>query len=335
MQRIEIKSWGDLSEESWSSLILGNGASIAIHENFAYSALHSVAAEMELLPTTTQVFEQLGTTDFEHVLLGCWYAERVNTALGSPSPAISNAYSEVRTALIESVHSLHPVYTNVSDDLERVGVFASKFPTVLSLNYDLTLYWAMLKFNAAHGLWFKDAFHNGEFQKEWNYLRQPYGAASGATLVFYPHGNLAFARDFLGEESKLSAGSVGDLLQTITERWESKHYVPIFVSEGTSHQKISAIRRSQYLTNVFENVMPGLGDKLVVYGWSFDVRDKHLLDAILASTPEKIAVSVFTDQSAENQQAFCHQVMTAIEKSLGGAEVIFFDSKSSGCWNNP
>ena len=122
---------------------------------------------------------------------------------------------------------------------------------------------------------------------------------------------------------------------TITERWESKHYVPIFVSEGTSHQKISAIRRSQYLTNVFENVLPGLGDKLVVYGWSFDVRDKHLLDAILANTPEKIAVSVFTDQPAENQQAFCHQVMTAIEKSLGGAEVIFFDSKSSGCWNNP
>lgn len=335
MERIEIKKWADISGERWSSLLLGNGASIAIHKEFAYPTLQEVATVRGLLPTTKPLFDQLGTTDFEHVLLGCWYADRVNAALGTPSPVISKAYAEVRTALIESVRSVHPTYANVADDLERAGVFASRFPTVVSLNYDLTMYWAMLKFNAAQGSWFKDAFHGGEFQTDWKYLRQPYGSASGATLVFYPHGSLAVARNHLGEESKLSAGTAGDLLRTITECWESGSHVPVFVSEGTSHQKIAAIRRSHYLANVFENVLTSLGENLVVYGWSVDDRDKHLLGAIAASSPKKIAISVYTDQPIETQQEFCHQVMSAVRKNLVGTDVTFFDSKSPGCWNNP
>ena len=232
---------------------------------------------------------------------------------------------------------MHPVHADVATDLQRVGAFASAFPTVVSLNYDLTLYWAMLLFNAAHGSWFKDAFHDGEFQTDWDYLRRPYGHAAGATLVFYPHGSLAVARDYLGDETKLSvgAGGAGDLLGTITRRWASGHYVPVFVSEGTSHQKVAAIRRSHYLTNVYEEVLPALGEGLVVYGWSFDERDQHMLDAIAANPPKRMAVSVFTGQPDGDQQAFCHQVLKAVGRSLPKTAVTFFDSQSPGCWNNP
>ena len=233
MDRIEIDTWASISAESWSSLLLGNGASIAIHKEFAYPTLHSVADAKGLLATTAPIFAKLGTTDFEHVLLACWYAEHVNAALGSPSADISAAYAEVRTALVEAVHSVHPIHADVAADLQRMGAFASVFPTVVSLSYDLTLYWAMLLFNAANGSWFKDAFHGGEFQTDWEYLRRPYGPAGGATLVFYPHGSLAVARNYLGDETKLAvgAGSAGDLLDTITRRWASGHYVPVFVSE--------------------------------------------------------------------------------------------------------
>ena len=181
------------------------------------------------------------------------------------------AYSEICTALIEAVHSVHPVHADVATDLQRTSAFASVFPTGVSLNYDLTLYWAMLLLNAAHGSWFKAAFHDGG-QTDLEYLRRPYGQAAGATLVFYPHGSLAVARDYLGDETKLAvdAGAAGDLLDTITLRWSSGNYVPVFVSEGTSKQKIAAIRRSHYLTNVYEEVLPSLGESLVMYGWSFD-----------------------------------------------------------------
>ena len=156
-------------------------------------------------------------------------------------------------------------------------------------------------------------------------------------MVFYPHGSLAVARDYLGGETKLAvgAGSAGDLLDTITRRWASGHYVPVFVSEGTSKEKVAAIRRSHYLTNVYEEVLPALGDGLVVYGWSFDERDQHVLGAIAANQPKRMAVSVFTGQPAGDQQAFCHQVLKAAGRSLPATDVTFFDSQSPGCWNNP
>lgn len=334
MERISIKSWSDISGEKWSSLILGNGASIAIHEDFAYPTLHSVADAKGLLTTTAPIFAKLGTTDFEHVLLACWYAEHVNAALGTPSADISAAYTEVRTALIKSVHSVHPVHADIATDLQRAGTFASSFPTVVSLNYDLTLYWAMLLFNSANGNWFKDAFHHGEFQTDWRYLQNPHPPATGATLVFYPHGSLSVARDYIGDETKIAVAA-GDLLETITNRWSSGRYVPVFVSEGTSKQKVAAIRRSQYLTNVYEEVLPNVGEGLVVYGWSFDENDQHVLDAISANPPKRIAVSVFTGQIDGDQQSFCHHVLKSTGLSMPDTKVTFFDSRSPGCWNNP
>jgi hypothetical protein len=312
MDRIDIDTWANISAEGWSSLLLGNGASIAIHKEFAYPTLHGIADAKGLLATTAPIFAKLGTTDFEHVLLACWYAEHVNGALGTPSAAISA-------------------------DLQLVGAFASAFPTVVSLNYDLTLYWAMLLFNAASGSWFKDAFHHGEFQTDWEYLRRPYGHAAGATLVFYPHGSLSVARDYIGDETKIAAstGATGDLLEAITRKWSSGHYVPVFVSEGTSKEKVAAIRRSHYLTNVYEEVLPAIGESVVVYGWSFDERDQHVLDAISANPPKRMAVSVFTGQPDGDQQAFCHQVLKAAGRSLPDTAVTFFDSQSPGCWNNP
>ena len=334
MDRIDIDTWANISADGWSSLLLGNGASIAIHNKFDFPTLHSVADNKGLLATTAPIFAKLGTTDFERVLLACWYAERVNLALGSPSADISAAYEGVRTALIKAVHSVHPVHADVAADLQRVGVFAKEFATVVSLNYDLTLYWAMLLFNDAMGTWFKDAFLGGEFQASWDYLRKPLGSAEGATLVFYPHGSLCIARDDFGNENKIAASTIAaDLLSTITSTWVSESKVPVFVSEGTSQQKVAAIRRSHYLKSVYEDVLPALGEGLVVYGWSFNEQDQHVLDAIKRT--KRMAVSVFTDQPDSAQQAFCHHVLNAVGRSLPGTEVTFFYSRSPGCWNNP
>jgi hypothetical protein len=117
MDRVDINPWTNICERNWSAILLGNGASIAIHKEFAYPTLHGVADVKGLLANTAPIFAKLGTTDFEHVLLACWYAEHVNSALGTPSADISAAYAEVRTALIEAVHSVHPVHADVAADL--------------------------------------------------------------------------------------------------------------------------------------------------------------------------------------------------------------------------
>jgi hypothetical protein len=70
MDRIDIDTWATNSAEGWSSLLLGNGASIAIHKEFAYPTLHGIADAKGLLATTAPIFAKLGTTDFEHVRYG-------------------------------------------------------------------------------------------------------------------------------------------------------------------------------------------------------------------------------------------------------------------------
>mgnify|MGYP001069915983 CR=1 FL=1 len=337
MTNINIDKWETIKDEDWSSLLLGNGTSIAIHQGFGYKTLHGVAARGGLLPNAAPIFKRLGTTDFERVLLACWYAEEVNVALKNRSADITAAYAEVREALIKTVCSVHPEHSKVEQDLEQIGKFASDFSTVVSLNYDLTLYWAMQIFNSKKTNWFKDAFIlNGKFETNWEYLRRPYQSTIGATLVFYPHGSLSIVRDYFSDEKKISeTNSVEDtLLAAITDEWLTGRGVPVFVSEGISVQKVAAIRRSPYLMNVYEKVLSDVGNSLVVYGWSFGDQDQHVLSAIKRKPPALMAVSVYTGQSQADQQAFCHNLSGTISGFMPNTSVKFFDSHSAGCWNN-
>lgn len=336
MSDIPIASWSSLPAVDWNSLLLGNGASIALHAGFDYRSLHTVASPN--LPTTGALFSKLGTTDFEHVLLACWYAELVNAALEAPAPLIRRAYEEVRTALIRAVTTVHPAHAAISSPLERVGCWASRFKTVVTLNYDLTLYWAMQLFNSSHGTWFKDAFLGGTFDLDWPRLRVPQVNTTGATLVFYAHGNLVLARDIYGSEFKLSAAGSGpepDLLSTVCAHWQAQSHVPIFVSEGVSSAKLAAISRSPYLSVVYNNVLNNLGDNVVVYGFDFGANDQHILDAMTKNGPRRIAVSVYTGQSVAAQQSYCHNVLSKTRHQLPSTDVMFFDAISPNCWNNP
>jgi hypothetical protein len=38
--------------------------------------------------------------------------------------------------------------------------------------------------------WFKDAFVDGVFKHDFDFLYKPHGSAGGSSLVFYPHGSL-------------------------------------------------------------------------------------------------------------------------------------------------
>ena len=111
-------------------------------------------------------------------------------------------------------------------------------------------------------------------------MYNPQPPARGATLVFYPHGNLFLATDIYNNEVKLSRSEVDYLLDTVLSKWEEKDYIPLFVSEGTTSQKFSAITRSSYLNSVYDSVLTKLNDSLVIYGWSASEQDEHILNAI-------------------------------------------------------
>ncbi len=141
-----------------------------------------------------------------------------------------------------------------------------------------------------------------------------------------------------GKEKKIVANN-GDkklLLKTILKEWEKESLIPLFVSEGTSEQKQESIQKSNYLNTVYGEVLVNLGsDNLIIYGFSFDDNDLHILKGIPKSQIKKVAVSVYGE--GPKVQDFCNnarQVLTGHfdEKKDDKDFITFFDSKSEGCW---
>ena len=156
------------------------------------------------------------------------------------------------------------------------------------------------------------------------------------TLVFYPHGNLVIAESFFEGELKIKVRSgVGrdDLLTAIGAKWKEGGLKPVFVSEGSSSEKVSSIGRSDYLRVVYEKLIPSkVGDGLVVYGWGMHENDYHILEAVRLRGIKRVAVSVFRDEGADE---YCQHVKSSLKKVGIDPELYFFWSDSDGCWNNP
>jgi hypothetical protein len=322
---INFYPWKEIQKKFTDGIILGNGASIAIDEGFSYASLFDNAKKNSLITeNVAKVFKHLKTKDFELALRMLWHAYHINRALDIKEDAItSKAYEDLRAALIQSVRDIHVEYGQVSDKLLQMATFLKRFKTVVSLNYDFLVYWAMLVGNSGwNQQWFKDCFVESKFEEDWQWLRTPHGNADGSTLVFYPHGNLVLATDLFGDEHKIARGEPEDLLDKVVHKWESGDYAPLFVSEGTSEQKLQAINRSPYLMSVYKSVLGDLGSRVVIFGWSMRDEDDHILKAICSNDDIKtLAVSVVVSEDEDIESKCTH-----VERSCGKLKAML-DSK--------
>src|SRR3990172_1077555 len=225
-----------------AALILGNGASIAVDPRFDYASLLKEAQKNDLISENLKkIFRHLRTKDFELVLRMLWHSSRINKSLSINENKTLQAYRNLRNALINTIRQIHPAHEDVSDRLLNIAEFMKQFATIISLNYDFIVYWTMLMANHQwNKTWFKDCFISGIFDYDWQRYKKPIGDAESATLVFYPHGNVSLAIDKYGEEIKLARDEdeSWDLLETIFNQWKSDKFIPLFVSEGTSKQKL-------------------------------------------------------------------------------------------------
>ncbi len=324
----DIVEWNEISDRYHrGTLLLGNGSSIAVNDCFRYESLFDEACRLGYInDRVQQVFDEFGVTDFELVLRRLWQAKKVNEALGIEPGRVEEAYSLVRNALINTVRDVHISYDDARPHLTPIFRFMQRFDTVISLNYDLLVYWATQLGNRELGNWFKDCFNPSRFRNDWAYLREAY-RADGATLFFYPHGNLVLRREGFAESRKITSGDSGGLLDAILIAWEQDEFAPLFVCEGTTRKKQLAIASSDYLEKVFYEVLPSLGETLVIYGWSVGDQDEHLLNQLRKSSARRVAVSIYGNNQvlAGNIEDRCN--------ALGFDEIVFFDSESEGCWN--
>ncbi|MBV6690055.1 DUF4917 family protein [Xanthomonas euvesicatoria pv. physalidis] len=327
-----IQQWLDIASDFRGTLMLGNGASIAVSPKFSYGSLLGHARSSKLLADDVErLFHFFKTTDFELVLRIVWQASNVNQSLEIADSRTHEAYVGVRDCLIQSVQSIHPEFDQVRGHLPAIYQFLKHFDTVASLNYDLIVYWASMygyQQDDQHAI--KDCFGGGGlFQDDWRRLRTPIGQQRSTTLLFYPHGNLALCRDRVEQEFKMYRNDA-DLLQSILTYWRSEQVVPLFVSEGISEKKVTAIKNSYYLSTVYREVLACQRETLVIYGWGLGEQDIHLLRRMRDTGIRRVAVSVYG-----GDHNYCNRVFPIIQDALGAVRVEFFDSQSVGCWNNP
>lgn len=332
---MKLHDWSKIRERFKDNLILGNGASRAIDNHLSYHSLYERVCESGKLNfELSNMFEHFKTTNFEFILKLLLDASQVNEALNIEDEKTRYYYYQLRDALIGTIRDIHPTHQSVEHFLPQIANFLMNFSTVLSLNYDLLVYWSMLVGNDKLKQWFKDCFVGGEgkFEKDFDYLYKPYPPATGSTLIFYPHGSLCLVTDIYGNEEKLSRSTEDYLLETILSKWKEKDYIPLFVSEGTTIEKSRAIARSGYLNTVYGSVLKRLSGSLVIYGWSASDQDEHIFDAIDHKGITDIAISVHTENP--NWESYCNRIEDRIARThhLRESNPYFFDSQNNGCW---
>ena len=334
-----IKDWAEIKDDYENgNLIIGNGASVALHQKFRFDSLKEEAEKLRLFnEDISKLFIEFDTSDFELILRLVWHAKLVNKHLGIIDQKIDSAYENIKEALIKVVKEVHCEHSDIADQLPQLYQFTKQFRTVVSLNYDLILYWILMYGNRNEdGHRFKDCFQgSGLFRNNWQDLRNPIRKEKEVTLSLYQHGNLSIFRDAKNTETKVQRGDFEDLLEVITSQWEDNK-IPLFVAEGTGTKKLESIKSSPYLSTIFYEVLPDLITQkanLVIYGWSLGEQESHLVKQIFKNKQSgKVAISIF-----QNNQEECHRIYRLIknEKVAPNIEVEFFDSQSSGCWNNP
>lgn len=348
MQDYKIYNFGDLVPDSNAlidaTLILGNGASIAVNSCFNYINLFDKACGNSILDQTSKaLFEALETTDFELVMNKLRQAHVINKVLNLDHDDIAfKTYDNIRSSLISAVKETHIKFNDVPFQIDDIRKFLEQFGTVISLNYDLLVYWAVIASNSVTPYKMKDCFVKNlgsgilGFEYDIKMLREPYHGVQNPTLVFYPHGNLMLANNENNEEFKIRLNSQNNLFDEIGEKWKD-NCVPLFVSEGDSKQKLKAIRRSTYLNFVYENVLSDLGKVAIIYGWRLAEQEEHLISRIFHKGSIKVVfVSIYLGDNPDYGRLGIEQerIVRTLKRENSNLDVKFFDASSKNCWCN-
>ncbi|WP_223596123.1 DUF4917 family protein [Pseudomonas sp. A-R-19] len=316
----QLEDWNALrNTASFSGLLVGNGASRAVWDDFGYESLFENARTVEekpLSPSELSVFDAMQTRSFEQVLSALKTTSRVNKALAVSSAAPRNRYYAIKEALINTVHAVHiPWRLVVPSTLATINQELARYRTVFTTNYDLLNYWAVQHQPEA----ITDLFQGAE--PAFNLS----ATATDKTRLLYLHGGLHLVRNQDGTARKMMS-TEGTLLGNfaINNTIKTLDDVPLFVNEGPSADKLKTIRSSDYLSFCYEQLL-GHGQALCIFGHALGEQDSHIIHALRLAKPQVLAISIYPRSKAFVQ----HQKRHYAKVFEGtGVELRFFDSKS-------
>lgn len=314
----ELEDWTTLNSSiGFTELLIGNGASLAVWRKFAYFSLFDEAQTTKnrpLSPTELSVFRALDTSNFEQVLSALKNSIRVNAALTINSSSPRHRYFAIKEALIHAVRSVHIPWSQMqASSLTRINSALSQYQTVYSGNYDLLNYWAVMQAPEA----FEDLFRGPDSTFDLG-NNNPQGSA---TRMLYLHGGMHLVKNFDGSTRILNSSE-----STLLASFAINHLgdIPLFVNEGSSADKLKAIRSSDYLSFCYSQLAQPK-ETLCIFGHNLAAQDQHLVQALQQARLKTLAISIYPHNPMFIQQQKQHYTTLFAEQDV---ELRFFDALS-------
>jgi hypothetical protein len=321
-------------------LLLGNGFSIACRSDlFRYGSLFD-RADFSRLARGRQAFDVLATTNFETVIRSL----RNFTLLASVyAPSDVNAQriatedgNALREVLVVAVANSHPDRPHNIESGEYLNCrrFLRGYKSINTLNYDLLLYWALMQDELAdEQIPCDDGFRKPADDPGADYVSWDPDNSKCQT-VRYLHGALHLY-DTGTEMKKFTwINTQIPLIEQIRSAL-SQEYYPVFVSEGTSDEKVGRIRHNDYLCKMYR-AFTEIQGTLVVVGHSLDECDSHIFSDRVGrhGKTRKLYISLFGDPSSASNQTIIRRgtELAGLRKRGRPLEVKFFDAASVSIW---
>lgn len=317
-------------------LLLGNGFSVDLFPGiFNYKALAERIKSMRI----KQLFDQIGTNDFEYVmrkLTGAVEIVRLYPDSVSFCELLKADLEEIKSALISVISESHPPKPNsiTNQQYNYCHAFLSHFKgKKYSFNYDLLLYWVYMHFidheDKEKRLECDDGFRHPE--KEQSIVTWEIGMEHEQN-VYYLHGAMHIFSDgnIIEKYTWINDG------RTITEQVRgsinSQKY-PVFISEGTMKHKMARIKDSSYLGRAFSS-LKSISGNLFIFGHSLRDEDDHVFNYInVKSRVKNIFISIFGDPNTVDNQRIFKKVLQWQQK-FKKKNYYYYYSNSANVWGS-
>jgi hypothetical protein len=318
--------------------LLGNGFSIACRPDiFLYGKLFENADFSKLSPTAKFAFEALGTQDFERVIKALRDAKRILEVYGGvPSSLIETLQSDadgLRELLVQTIASSHPAWPGEITEAEYAACreFIAHFNTIYTFNYDLLLYWAQMHTPEGVAPSSDDGFRKSEDDYDAGYVVWE-SSQSHEQNMYFLHGAL-HVFDTGTEIQKYTWINTGVRLIDQIRDALSKDYYPLFVSEGTSAEKLERIRHNDYLAKAYRSFSEIQG-ALFIYGHSLAENDEHYLKRIEKGKLSQLYIGLYGDPNSEPNMRIATRAnqMSNSRRAKAPLGVTYFDASTAKVW---
>lgn len=322
-------------------LLLGNGFSIALKPDiFSYGSLYS-KADFSTVPHAKYLFDAIETKDFESVIRNLVEMEKLlKVYKDAPTKLISQIRSDaasIKCILADAIARNHPdrPYDIPDEKFAACRSFLHNFNHIYTLNYDVLLYWALMHDDVDDlDIRCDDGFRHPEDNEDAPYVSWQEGDTA---TVHYLHGALHIFD--AGHEMTKYTWSKTDIpiVDQVRSALDEEKY-PLFVSEGSSREKLDRIMHSAYLHKALRS-FSHISGSLFIFGHSFDDNDDHVLRKIPEGKIQNLYVGLFgspdTDQNRKIiSKAFSFSDYRAEIPRKNKLSIRFFDVSTAHVWGN-